>query len=235
MRFCIILIFTLCCICSGAHASNYKKYSIKSGKVEYLISGSTRGTQTLYWDNYGYKELLVEKSQTEIMGQISQGYQSTLVLGSNIYTWSENDDKIYLTNNSLNKTWIDNNYTDDNIESYVNEIFRQSGYEKDRTEIFLGKKCEVFKGLGELWVWKGITIKNEINLVGTHTQIIAVDADINWEVQSSKFLIPSGYEVIHIDDIDNKIDKENSGEEETLSPAKMEKMLEGLLKTNEND
>jgi hypothetical protein len=36
---------------------NYQKaFEIKSGKVEYKIDGETKGTKTLWWDDYGRQQ-----------------------------------------------------------------------------------------------------------------------------------------------------------------------------------
>ncbi len=233
MRIKILLIFAACFICLNIYADNYKRYPFKSGRVEYALSGNTQGIQVLYWDNYGYNELLVEKSQTEIMGQKSLSYKSTLTQGNDVYTWSDDDDKIYLVKTSLNDKWNRNNYSDDDIEIFLTEIFKEAGYEKNRTEILLGKKCDVYEGLGELWIWKGIKLKTEIRLFGTYNQVIAVDINLSWDAQSSIFAVPSGYRMVNIENVDEEIDQKSYSEDGALDSVEIQKMLEGLFEKEE--
>ena len=40
-----------------------KKYAIKSGHIEYELTGSTTGTKTVWWDNYGDKLFEETKSR----------------------------------------------------------------------------------------------------------------------------------------------------------------------------
>jgi hypothetical protein len=52
----IYLLFILLGIVINSHAQKFKKYLFKSGVIEYKMEGNAKGTQIVYWENYGYRE-----------------------------------------------------------------------------------------------------------------------------------------------------------------------------------
>lgn len=189
-------------------AQKFRKYPFKSGKVEYKLEGNTSGTSTLIWDDYGYLELAVENSESKMFGQTSVINDNTLMIGSEVYEWTNNDENLYQTSNPLAQKWEDGNYNDDDVEEFSIQMLEALGFEKIGSETVLGKKCDVYKGLGKVWAWKGISMKTEVKVLGTTSVITATKIDTNIKISTSKFDIPKNKNLIKNGDIDQYTDEE---------------------------
>ncbi|HEX9251123.1 MAG TPA: hypothetical protein VF870_02725, partial [Ignavibacteriaceae bacterium] len=74
----IISITFLSCVDSGKDESDktgkestsefQKRYGIKSGVIEYIITGSQEGTKTLYFDNWGMRQAEYTRSILSVGG-----------------------------------------------------------------------------------------------------------------------------------------------------------------------
>lgn len=62
----ISLVILLCAVSS--YSIDMKKYQIKSGIVEYKITGKQQGKQTLYFDNWGLLSSEYQETTTSVMG-----------------------------------------------------------------------------------------------------------------------------------------------------------------------
>ena len=62
------LLISLCLLISFWANSQNKadQYLIKSGYIEYELTGSTKGTKKIWWDEYGDKERIETKSSSEV-------------------------------------------------------------------------------------------------------------------------------------------------------------------------
>lgn len=203
--FFVILLLIVSNICK---AQKYRKYPIKSGKVEYKIEGNTSGTQTIIWDDYGYKELTTESSESKMFGQTTITKDNTLMIGSEVYSWSYDDNHLYQSSNPLAQQWEDENYDDDDVEEFSIKTIEALGFEKIGTETILGKSCDVYKGLGKIWVWKGLSLKTEVKMLGTKYTVTATDIKTNISIAASKFEYPKDLELIINGNIDQHSEEE---------------------------
>jgi hypothetical protein len=148
-------------------AGNYKKYADKSGKIEYELTGNTKGSRTLYWDDYGYKEITIENSITKIFGIKNETNSYTLVLGTDVYTWNDKDDKLYKSHNPIIDVWEEEQYDDEDLTEFGISMLESMGYEKTGSETVEGKNCDIWQGdMGKIWVWSFYNIKSEVNMMG---------------------------------------------------------------------
>ncbi|MEA1972427.1 MAG: hypothetical protein U9N34_03915, partial [Candidatus Cloacimonadota bacterium] len=72
-------------IISGLFAENkLTRYAIKSGFVKYELTGSTIGSKTIYWDDFGEKSRTEIESTTEIkvfgIGKTTNEHQVTITV-----------------------------------------------------------------------------------------------------------------------------------------------------------
>ena len=205
----VISIFVLLMILSTlSYAQKFRKYPFKSGKVEYKLEGSTTGTSILIWDDFGYKELNVENSTSKMFGETTVTNQYSLMLGSEMYEWTDEEKKLYQTTNPLAQKWIDGDYDEDDVEKFSVEMMEALGFEKIGSEIVLGKKCDVYKGLGKVWAWKGISMKTEVKVLGTKSIITATKLQTNIKIPSSKFELPRDKELVKNGNIEQHTDEE---------------------------
>ena len=93
-------------ILSGSsYAQKYRKYYQESGKLVQKITGNSKGTLTIYWDDFGYKEVKIEKTVTKIFGMTSESNKTNLMIGSVMYEWEEKGDKVTKMTNDIAATW----------------------------------------------------------------------------------------------------------------------------------
>lgn len=200
MKKMILTVMILCLAVNFAYAGNYKKYPDKSGKIVYELTGNTKGNRTLYWDDYGYKEMTVEKSVTKIFGMTQETNTYTLILGKDVYTWSDQDEKLNKTHNPIIDAWEENGYDDKDMETFAYQVMEQMGYEKTGSETINGKSCEIWEGsMGKLWIWSLYNYKTEVKLMGMKMTSLATDVDINSSVPASIFEYPKDREITEVE------------------------------------
>ena len=160
------LSFILLILSGSVSAQKYRKYYQESGKLVQKITGNSKGTLTTYWDDYGYKEVKLEKTVTKMFGMTTETNKTTLMLGSVLYEWEEKGDKVTKITNDIAKTWEDGNYTAKQVEDMSIATLKQLGYTKTGTEVILGKTCDVWEGVGKSWAWKNLSLKAVVNVMG---------------------------------------------------------------------
>lgn len=205
----------------------FKKYPFKTGVVEYKMEGSAKGTQVITWDDYGYKELTVEKSEMKVFGQVSKTNKSTLALGTKLYEWSDTDNKVYQTSNPIAESWDDEGLDAGEVEDYSIRMIEAMGYEKNGTETMLGKKCDVYKGMGKIWVWNGLSLKTEISMMGVKSVITATNVETNIDVPSVLFELPAGREISTYNDLE--IDDNTNNSDEEMEPDEIKNLLKSMF------
>ncbi len=232
LKLAVIAMFAFAFLITPANAQKYKKYPDKSGKITYELSGDTKGKRTIYWDDYGMKELTEEHSVTKTWGMKNENNTYVLMLGKNVYSWNDDKDKetVYLGTNPVAEAWMEDSKTNKEIEKSAKEIMEGLGFKKVGNEVFKGKNCEIWEGLGgaKTWTWKTYGLKAEVDILGIEIISTASDLDIGASVPSSKFEYPKDRKLV---DSDKEMQKayEESGED-AVNPAEMKKMIKGLFK-----
>ena len=70
----------------NAHATSIKRYTVKSAIVEYEISGSQTGSETLYFKNFGEKEARYSQMNIKMFGFNSETENLTIIDSDWLYT-----------------------------------------------------------------------------------------------------------------------------------------------------
>jgi len=220
-----VLLFTVAFFVTVS-AQNFKKYSKKSGHVEYKLSGDASGTTVTYWDDWGRKEVQIEDSKTTIFGMTNEQNKTTLMLGSELYTWKKGDNQIQKSVNPIAKTWEENNYTEKDIDKISKEMLEKGGFKKTGEETVDGKNCEIYEGVaGKLWIWKDnqVAIKTNMKLLGININSEATKIDLDASVPASVFELPKGMEIVEV---------QNANEQQTEKPQDVQSAIKNLLKGN---
>jgi len=178
-----------------------EKYAIKSGHVEYTLSGNTTGTKSIWWDDYGDKTYEEIKAVTEVkmfgMKSRDEAHTITVMLGDKF--WSVNviegtGQKGVLETQEMAKA-IAEDMTEEEAKQLEQQIMDALGGEKLGNETFLGYFCEILSVMGaKAWIYKGVVLKSEAKLMGIKSNEVATlfDEDIN--VPSSRFTPPADVE-----------------------------------------
>ena len=171
-----------------------QQYAIKSGYVEYTLTGNTTGTKKIWWDNYGEKSRTETQSKTvtKMFGIKNIDEAHTIEILVKDKYWSAN-----LADQSGNKGTLPfykasrmlvENMTKKEQEEFANNTIRSLGGERLRSENFMGKTCDVIKVMGsKIWIYKGLTLKSEMKIMGIISNETAVKLQANQSVSSSKF------------------------------------------------
>ncbi len=210
----ISLVILLCAVSS--YSIDMKKYQIKSGIVEYKITGKQQGTQTLYFDNWGLLSSEYQEATTSMMGMTVKSY--TLNITDKEWTYNINLDEKTGTKVS-NKDIKDlmNSLDKKDMDELGRKMMERLGGKKIGNETFLGKNCEVWeltKLKSKVWVYKYIPLKTIMNIIGEVT-IEAVKIEDNASVAADKFVVPKGI----------KITEQKITEEEKQMSEEMMKMF----------
>jgi hypothetical protein len=183
-----------------------KTYAVKSGKIEYKLSGSTNGTKTIYFDNYGNKYFEHEKSVTEtkIFGITDRSKTDKITIINNNHFWTiDHIDKKYyegeMPYTGLAKQMAEG-MTDAEIKELSNNILASFGGKQLGTEKILGYNCEKIEIMGSLiWVYKGISLKTKTDVMGVVVNENAVSFNENINISAGKFKAPPGIKFINIE------------------------------------
>jgi len=190
-----ILLAVFLFIIMSLQASNAEYYGVKSGKIEFELSGNSSGTKTIWFDDFGNKKRTEVNSQTtiKIFGMENTTYEHTLVIldGKFIYSADLNDNS---GSKQAMPTFADlnmNEMSESEKQAYFDEILASLGGEKLGKEKFLGKECDVFSIMGsKSWIYQGIILKSETNVLGITSNETALKIDENISVSSDKFNPP---------------------------------------------
>ncbi len=201
--FFILMLMALYSITIG---QDFKRYQFKSGKVVYKMSGIQTGTETLYFDDYGRKEVHFNKSVIDMMGVKQKSNTQTIMEGKYIYTIDLEKNTGQKMENPLYEMFSD----EDDLQKVGEDIMKKMGGKKVGTETLNGKECEIWevqKMGGKIWVWNSLAIRTVVNMMGMNItqEAESIETDIN--VSPDLFRIPKGIEIKDIGTIDNLMGK----------------------------
>ena len=199
----ILFILILCILPIMAQQvalKNEKVFEIKAGKVEYAIEGKTKGTKTLWFDDYGRVHCELKKTSTKMFGMTTK--EETLTIRNKEWMYNIN-----LIDKTGTKMSIDDAFemsetivgtTDEQELKEIAEDVKETLDAKDAgTETILGRNCivmDINRLNGRHWRYKGVTLKMEVKMggiLGDFTET-ATAFDENVSVPASKFEVPAG-------------------------------------------
>jgi len=186
-----ILVSAICGLLLAPSASFGQKnktsyyYPVKSAYIEYVHSGSTNGTETLYVDNHGRISARYSELTTKSLGSTTKTKQIVIQKDSIVYT-------IDAEKRTGVKQTIP--FKPEDVEKWADtaeEMYKDLGFKKTGEGVVLGKQCDIWEGMSsKIWIWQNLSLKSEINIFGK-TVIEAKKVEVGGSVDKSKFEIPS--------------------------------------------
>ncbi len=168
----------------NAQSTKLKQYTLKSGIIEYKHSGDVTGTETVYFDEYGAK--VASYLNTVRNGEKKKGWVITLGETQYMFDPEESSEGMKMKNPII--TFFENC---EDIKKCSEDMLIKMGYKKEGTRLFLNKTCDVWKSKnGEMLVYKGVMLRNQMNMMGYKSLQEAVSFDEGVVVPASKFEIP---------------------------------------------
>lgn len=178
-----------------------QQFGVKSGTVTYELTGNTTGTKTVSWDNYGTKTHTEIKSKTvtKMFGMTSEDEAHTIMVIVEDKYWSadlidESGTKGTLPYYNEAKDYAES-MSEQEQKELADEILNSMGGERLGTESVMGYSCDVISIMGaKSWIYKGIILKSEANIMGITSNELATTFNPNASVSSSKFSPYNGVE-----------------------------------------
>ncbi|MEN8192027.1 MAG: hypothetical protein ABFS12_04380 [Bacteroidota bacterium] len=203
MKKTILLLITMMVLYSISIGQDFKRYQFKSGKVVYKVSGVQTGTETMYFDDYGRKEVHFNESVIEMMGTKQETNTQTIMKDKFIYVIDKKTNTAQKMENPLYSMFSD----EDDLQKVGEDIMKKMGGKKVGNETINGKDCEVWdvpKMGGKIWVWNSIGIKTVVNMMGMNITQIAESVETDVDVSPDLFKIPEDVEVKDMGNVDMK-------------------------------
>lgn len=181
--------------------TDQKIFGIKSGIVEYEISGSQTGTKKLYFDDWGRKQAEFTNSTIKVgkytkhsrLLKITNGdYQYTINIENNSGTKRENPiiEKIFGLKDQIN-------YGD-----FGEQLLLIDGGFESGSDIITGKKCKVYefkKQKTKKWIWNWLMLKSETNRGSIKITVLAKNIKEDVSVHDSVFNLPKNVLITEVD------------------------------------
>ena len=182
---------------SQAQVDGYKRYQIESATIEFEISGTHSGSETLYFDHFGKREA---KFSTVTIMELEQS-TLTLILGDHTHSIDLKTKRgARMPTPMLSELLQFADGTDITQAAVV--MMREMGGVMIESEEVAGRMCDVWK-LGDMgsriWLWEGIALKTIVEFAGMTIMVTAVSIDTESAIDASKFKIPDGVEMSDID------------------------------------
>lgn len=195
----------------GNSISDQHYFDVKSGRIEYKIDGKTKGTKTLWWDDFGRFQYEHTLTSTKLMGITSK--EDKLVVRTKEWIYEINLLEKTGTKMKLEKMMempetLSASMSDQQLKQLGDDIMEGFEAKELSTENILGRTCQVMQ-VGKLnskhWSYKKIPLKMEVNMGGLLGISIeeAILFDENIPIPASQFTIPDGIEIIDLGDFMN--------------------------------
>lgn len=226
--------------------SDMKKiYEIKSGKIDYKITGSgnimgvktkTVGKKRVLFTDYGTKILTEENKvqKTNMMGnsKVEKNHKITYMNKDMLYIADLKKKRITrMVNPAL--AMMGGMSGDKSAAQIGKAMLKKMGGKKIGTDTVLGYTCEVWKTMGtKQCMYKGITLKTESNIMGIKNTEVATNIEFGLTIPQSDFKLPN-FPVY--DMYGNKVDKKNMNMNQDDSKTSYEdrqntaKVMQGMV------
>ena len=213
------MLFTLILTLSSLSAET-KRYEIKSGIVEYAISGGgnmmgiqtkIEGTSKAVFKEWGNVELHEEKTKSVIMGREEQSHQTTKIDAGKVYVVDYEQKNIVQYDPSM---LMQSEHKE--LAQSAKEMMLSMGATKTGEETIDGYLCEVWESKHmKLWLHKGVMLKSKVRVMGrTHTT----------EATNIQFNISVSDEDLKLPDFPIKTMEEKMQENNGNTPSQMPQM-----------
>ncbi len=174
----------------------YKRYALRSGIIEYKMTGLQEGKEILYFDKWGMREAKYTQTTLKIAGVNQKTDKMEIIDGEFIYIVDRINNTGTKGKNPVYEQIIENANSKD-LGKLGMKILEDMGGERIGEGEIAGKTCDIWElksAQTKMWVWKNIPLKIEVDLPGMNysSEAISLQADVS--VPEDKFEIPADIE-----------------------------------------
>ncbi len=188
-----------------------RRYKVKSGIIEYKMTGMQNGRELLYFDNWGLREAKYTQTEISVMGMTQKENKVTVLAGNKIYTY----DPVKRTGTVMENSTMSNMSSGaksrgKDMTDMGMDMIEQMGGKKIGQEKIAGFLADVYeiKQMGtKAWVYNGVTLKSEGGFAGMKVNSEAVKAQFNIEVPEGKLQVPTDVKITKMPDIMKRLKK----------------------------
>jgi hypothetical protein len=200
-----LIFFAISVLVLAQHES--QRYAVKSGHVEYKISGNTTGTKSIWWDDYGAKSR-TEENTVNIVRMLgitneTRTHMVSIIDGDRFWT----ADLIEQTGETGTiPVWVGEyeygSLSESERKEFEMDILESFGGRIAGQETVMGYECDIIELMGaQSWIYKGVALKTEASMLGISVKEMAVQFDENAHVSASIFEPPTGIQYISMDEM----------------------------------
>lgn len=176
-----------------------KRYLVESGIIEYEMSGMQKGTETVYFDKWGWREAKYTNSELSIAGITRKETKLSIMDGDWIYNIDLESRTGTKIKNTLLPQFIEAaKKKGQTMTELGEEMMRNMGSEKSGTDTVAGQPCDVWvsKQMGSRsCVWNGVTLQTEVTMGGMRMTSNATRFQANAAVPADKITIPGDVKI----------------------------------------
>ncbi len=186
---------------------NMKQFDVKSGKIEYKIEGKTKGTKTLWFDDYGRYQYEYTVTTIKMFGMTSKTESLKIrdkewMYDINLVDKTGTKMPIEQANQMLNG--VTDATTDEQLNKLGKDMKKDMDMKDGGSESILGRPCKVTisgKLNSKTWEYKRIFLKTTVDLGGAlgSSNEEAISFEENISIPVSKFTAPSGIAMQEVD------------------------------------
>jgi hypothetical protein len=175
-------------IADDSELEGIKKSQIKSGIITYETSGFATGEQTLYFDNWGFDNTIIQT-----MTQNGQTMENKIILSEEwIYQMNLTEKRYMKVRNISNDIFkkLYKKYKDNEIAN--DSLMTVDGGKLIGMEKIMGKECKIWTlQNAKSWMWKGIILKSEMSLPFGQLIFTAKDIQLDAKMPKDIFKVPT--------------------------------------------
>lgn len=198
MKKLFLLLFVFCASIMILQAQNGKArlYFIKSGYVKMNITGNSKGTKELWWDDYGHKSYELEKSTTttKVFGikNTEERHDLTIIKGGKVWKIDFLKKEGTISNIPEYKGKPITEMSEKEQKELADKTLNSLGGSRIGTKQVMGYTCEGISLMGsKAWSYKNVTLLLESNIMGIEITQTAEVFKPNIKVAASKFVAPA--------------------------------------------
>ena len=181
--------------------TDQKIYGIKSGIIEYEITGSQTGTKKLYFDDWGRKQAEFTNSTIKVGKYTKHSNLLKITKGDWQYIINlENKTGLKRENPVIEKIIELKNQT--NYGEFGEQLLLISGGFESGGEIVADKKCKIFefkKQNSKSWIWNWLMLKSETKRGKINITVVAKSIEENVFIADTIFSPPKNILIIEVD------------------------------------
>ncbi len=195
----IIFTFTLSALLAQPTYNYQKRFQVKSGHVEYKLSGMVVGTKSIWWDDFGKKYR--EEANTNETVKTLRGSEvvknHSLSISDGTYYYNVNMATMQGTKLHKNAvpdfSILGSGLNDNEMEQLGEGLLKGFGGKVDKkSESVLGRTCDVTKMMGAtVHVYKGVALRSYVKIMSRENREEAVLFEENISFPASRFVPPA--------------------------------------------